>query len=1075
MWDVYKASYLLEKDHYGSKGGNPVMTWRNYANDGTFGRIVRNNYKRYYSSDYQEIPKPSTDTYEREITLTKNVGPTSNISTGTYSGDTISGDMYSAPEVYTWNNDASGKFDIGTAIPTTESYTNYVEEDQWYGHATIEAIDASVNLSGNYTVHWTLQVVTWHLGERLVPGGDYDNPDDWITYYYSTTTTEPRTHNYRASYTWNTASYGKTWYRIKDINLYELESAYTKNLSVGNTAYGTDVFNVNVPYNVTINGANSNNSNKSVIGYSGKYSTLEEWIANTTYASWGALGSASDIAKTRYEVTLEGTYSDAPIEQLNQLAQNDFNSRMNRSDLVNTTNDHFEIAGYTYLDASGLHGAQIHQVQHEMVETAGAYEKSYAEALKTIGERVENGKYFTEHGITYHNIITSADKRNLRVSDIDNASFEGLNRLAIKQEDAWLHNEPVIVFSPVMSPIHMEGDDYTQLVDKVGSTYGVAQLRLDGTYRLHFDWNSYFHDMYGWNNDAGYTNYISDKYLSFPFSVQINGKYYEPNNNDTGAGVGYTDWISVGRSTTDVNVYIPTWAKEGLYGAQLTGATSFFDANTKPVKVRVESNNVPDAMKLDGTAHTEDTHNTNPNNHDQLERDTRTSANYISTFDYPVQVSGWLYNLKIDSVYDSTNFAPYNWEDEWGSDVYSFVHESLTTGHTEAEKRAGIFNRLGPKVGITAYDRLNRQNIRYTADGTMTDNWAEYNTMAMAAGKNSFGSNLGHLVKGNTIGFTLKTISNLAGDNDSIEITPSFRYYHENGTEVPNVDIWYEYAGKMIKMGSSEDLTRMKTVELFGTAFFDDDYYDYYYDTTKQTAFYTYKSENDTNPVVLSKEDDCYSVGKIKLTKNVRLITGNEEELASNLLTVNDALTTTARYVVGGSSGAAGTNTGDWNITKKEYGYVSGDGNYTGLDSDYDFKKSMQTWYGKYWIPEEIHICPHNAVEDYLSDPSNPGMITYDEDFWLGKDREGYLVLNFDIETLKDGHEHLEYYGDTTPGMWGNENGEDPNGPTTPTPEHAHDDGNDNPTIPTYPGDVAIISLKDSVAGHWGNGLLYLN
>jgi len=1078
QWDAYKTAIFLEKDHYDSKG-SPAMTWKNYFTDGTFGvsGFVCGNYKRYYCSDFQKLPDPDPGTSTSKIiTLTKNVGTTSNIATGTYSGDTISGDMYSAPEVYTWNNDASGKFDIGTAIPTTESYTNYVEEDQWYGHTTIEAVDASVNLKGNYKIHWTA-AETYHYEEKVTKIVTIGGVKKEIESYINKTETKyvPKTSHYQAAYTWNTSDYGKTFYRITDVNLFELESAYTKNESVGYTSYGENIFNVHVPYNVAINGVSSNDTNRAVIAIGPSYTTLADWVSKTQYAAWGALGSPADISKQTYEVTLQGSYSVEPTEQIINLAQGDFNKRMNRADLVNTTNDHFEIAGYTYLDASGIHGAQMHQVQHEMNETSATYEKVNAESLKTIGEKIQNGKYFTEHGITYHKIVTSMDKRNLRVSDIDNASFEGLNRLAIKPESAWLHNEPVIVFSPVMSPIHVEGDDYTQLVDQVGASYGVAQVRLDGTYKLRFDWNSYFHDMYGWNTDAGYTNYISDKYLSFPFSVRVNGKYYEPNTNDTGAGVGYTDWISVGRSTTEVDVYIPSWAKEGLYGAQLSGATSFFDANTKPVKVRVESNNVPDAMKLDGTAHTEDTHNTNPNNHDQLESDTRTSANYISTFDYPIQVSGWLYNLKIDSVYDSTNFAPYNWEDEWGYDVYSFVHEATKTSHKEAEKRAGVFNRLGPKVGVSVYDRLNRQNVRFTADGIMTDSWADYNTMAMAAGKNPFGSNLGHLVRGNTIGFTLKTIANLAGDNDSIEITPSFRYYHENGTEVPDVDIWYEYAGNLIKMGSSEDITRMKTVELFGNAFFDDDYYDYFYNTTKQTAFYTYKSEKDTNPVVLSKEEDCYSVGKIKLTKNVRLITGNEEELASNLTSVNDALTTTTRYVVGGTSGAAGSNSGEWNITKKEYGYVTGDGNYTGLDGDYDFKKSMQTWYGQYWIPNDIHICPHNAVEDYLGDPSNPGMITYDEDFWLGDNEEGYLVLNFDIETLKDGHEHLEYYGDTTPGMWGNENGEDPTGPVTPDTNHVHDDGNDNPNIPTYPGDVAIISLKDSVKAHWGNGLLYLN
>ena len=66
--------------------------------------------------------------------------------------------------------------------------------------------------------------------------------------------------------------------------------------------------------------------------------------------------------------------------------------------------------------------------------------------------------------------------------------------------------------------------------------------------------------------------------------------------------------------------------------------------------------------------------------------------------------------------------------------------------------------------------------------------------------------------------------------------------------------------------------------------------------------------------------------------------------------------------------------------------------------------KSVQNWYGEYYLPGEIHVTPKGFdVLDYIR---KNGPIDYKEKFWL---KNGYIIVNFDIETMKDGKRHLSY------------------------------------------------------------------
>ena len=1047
-WDSYKNDEFLSKTAY---VGTRPMYWNTYANDGTYAGLVKDYYKKYFCSDYTIAPKPADEEQPIEantIVLTKQENSTSNIYVGEEDGVRYSGDLYTAPEIYTYNTDdvtedGSPTFDIGDAIPTTESYRNYIEEDQWYGHTTIEKVDYKTTLNGRVKVtnYYTWKTtITKKIDGEVVPIGTAGH-DKTIT------------HIYRTSFDWNSKNYEMAFYRIKDLNLYELESSYTVNNSSGTAEY--DALGVNVPYNVRINGQTSNNGSGVILTPTDSYTKLGDWIKNTTYVKWTTadkrqinhIYDSSDYSELYYSEDLgtdPGYIPSGMRSNSASVAQNVYNKECNVPTVFTKQNDIFEIAGYTYLTdnqsnykigpADTIKG--YFGLNKEMDETASEYEKVIANSTRNIPVATRNGKYYTDLSATYHKIITAEDQRELYVSDIQSQLKE-----AIKGEDRWLHNEPVVVFSPVMSPISVEGDSSTQLVNDIGNTVGVSQIRLDGTYRLKFDWDSFFRER-GYGNPAGYTKYIDEKYLSFPFSVYINGNYYEPDSSNSGYGVGYTKWIAVGPTCTSVDIYIPTWALEGLYGADLLNISQaeFYGANNRPIEVRVEANNVPDELIMSG----EVTHNTNA----------KSDAHYVSTFELPVQISGWIYEFEIDSVYDSTNFEYDGWEDVYGLGIYNFASESLKNNYRECEKRVGTNNRLGAQIGINSYDSTKRHNVRYTADGNMTGNWMIDNTLTMASGRSAYSSSQGFLVPGNTLAFTVKTIANLSDGDDSLVITPDYRYYDASGNDRGEIDIYYtDNSGNLIKMGSEVDLAKTHTISIAdapNNVFYENAYANYKDDTFAQTAYYDYHDDSQTQKVQTSS-DSCYSVGMITISSKLRLITGNEEELSDNLVTLNNA-DSAARYNVGTN------NSGKWALTKDEYGYQSGDMYVT---SGYNFKNSMQTWYGQYQIPSSIMVCPKGAVESYLSDP-NHSYIDGTEDFWY---ENGYLVLNFDIKSKQDGNEHLQYYSSTNAGMWGNEKGDDPDVVTV-----------DETPIPTEPGDVGVVAIKkNSVKQHFNIGTLYLN
>ena len=84
--------------------------------------------------------------------------------------------------------------------------------------------------------------------------------------------------------------------------------------------------------------------------------------------------------------------------------------------------------------------------------------------------------------------------------------------------------------------------------------------------------------------------------------------------------------------------------------------------------------------------------------------------------------------------------------------------------------------------------------------------------------------------------------------------------------------------------------------------------------------------------------------------------------------------------------------------------YYTPNGTIPSMIDEKKVAKSMQKWYFEFYLPSDIHVCPKGY--DILAYTKNEYGIDYKEPFWL---KNGYLLVNFQIETISDGVRKLSY------------------------------------------------------------------
>ena len=1030
------------------------------------------------------------------------------------------------PYYATYNYDPTGKFVIGAkfrsgdktgGIPTDEDITNGYEANKWYGTFDICRRE---NVSNSWTFKGDVSL-TVHTGQyRDVP---YDpNDPSKGTYQEEVTYSSSIPRSDTNGIVTRTVRY---WYIGEDVirgrgepRVYGLKNTITENtvfpggkheytnteaLSIICTANGMDLTAIN-SYEFKPDDSYHIDWDRAKV-----YGAAEDFIIN---------GASADVnVSDDY-----GTRCEKASAAVASLAE----SHIEPNENIWVRNDEITIEGHTYMSSQYYQFKDFHVNFGEANTAIDIAESDYGmitdEQNGRIPANIANGDYDTT-------ITTIYRREVLAVHDMVN---NGPNNKIKDGNDKFGHhyerdNEAVRIHTPTVSPVEVVNPDTglkwelkdmkNQLLPSVVNPNADYQFLLDGTYKIKFIPETHFEHI-GYDDpelvSSLYQKYCQFREVCFPFTVQINGRIYEPTPESVGIYQdvdfacgrkklpGYTDWIRLPDGAQEVEFYIPTWATEG---------------NDYVVQFRVAPINVVDHKKVD---HIED-YTAWDYDWEYLKNISVTIPGhgssdlyeYVSTYTFTSQVSGIIYDFQAVGIDDKDRFEGYK-ENNYGHEVSNGMGEisHFPFCPTKQEKRSGIYNRFG------------NVSVRYSFDGTLTNNWNERNTLPFSLGRSIKYEKEGELRKGNTFAFTVKTIANLGDEDglldnsttgDCIIIKPTFRYISVDGTVNKDIDVYYDVDdsdGKtthyFVRYGESRDLQNKQEVKIADIRFNGSYYHktglyepdmrkiiqkemlNPLYKTEEHVALWRYHHDDaeysrgktneflkteaakagnkdfpdeaySTDSVYLERKTESQCLSEIVLNSRLRLLTGNVEQLKRNETYQGGELQYLDDRLPNGTS---------YKVTPEECDLY---------DIDYwdKHRKSMQTWFGTYWIPNQLYVTDdvfeadadgdgvkekYDTVRDYAEakgyiDPSDP----------IFK-KDGYLVVNFAIYTKNNGQDHLVYSGGNAD-MWGIEGQVDKVQVGDGVPKSPYID------VTVEHGDVAIINLSRSIMDGWSVGFNRIN
>lgn len=208
----------------------------------------------------------------------------------------------------------------------------------------------------------------------------------------------------------------------------------------------------------------------------------------------------------------------------------------------------------------------------------------------------------------------------------------------------------------------------------------------------------------------------------------------------------------------------------------------------------------------------------------------------------------------------------------------------------------------------------------------------------------------GAVTPGYVTRFSIYTMGNMySGQDDYVNLKPTFYYVSKDGKTREEVDLYYTETinGKkkqLVKVGSDTDKNNKKSMKMGN-----------HYTSVPET--------------------------EIKNTANILGITTNQlKGTRKNVYTFGNIML-------------------PWNMRT----FVGTFSNRPASVSDAKVRRSIQKWYGEYYLPAKVHAIKKGSnVLDYAKKHG----ITYKESFWK---KNGYIVVNFAIETIQDGERHLSY------------------------------------------------------------------
>lgn len=634
------------------------------------------------------------------------------------------------------------------------------------------------------------------------------------------------------------------------------------------------------------------------------------------------------------------------------------------------------------------------------------------------------------------------------------------------------NEEPIRVITPVISPTTIRYDedmkDGSDVLEKVATSLkndptatkeeklihgtqllqeaDTQQLRLDETYVITFD--PFEHFIYGntgysgllgyasslennnesvWFNDkdgdgkndyqvgsfisnSKYDKYVKEKRIKFPFDVYIDDILFSANTWITLYTYdAATNTATAGDVTTnhlyETKFYIPSWAQESQVTKQ-TDTNGNVIGYLSPDKIEIEVIAL-NAGKKNAANEYESKHGSEPgfNKSDGIGSDS-----YIADYSINVQVSGWAYDFKVLGASPSESF---NGVEAGSTGNLSDLLASLAD--IKDEFFTGKYNRTGHDSIFNKND-VNDAMHRYLLDGTVEEVDSYRDLIPLSSGISEFDQTSGNLKRGSDFTFSISTMSNL-NENDKIVITPTFRYVTRD----------YQTETVTDKNGNT-------TVKVISGDILEPDEFQIYYAGTDETkASYMNMAEPDDD-----KRSSKYSDLWMRL--NYKELDGALKEdsilymvVKRNLQRMDQILDTKAvdlgslkQFTLKGSElmlyDADALEELKINQGRNSDNLVNILGsNYQGGNvnlSDYKNKltESVQTWYGRYYIPRQLYIIKKsdleaNGVSNLWEYAKLKGSFREDDEIFA---KEGWLIVNFDITVYKDGEPYLSFSSGTS-------------------------------------------------------------
>lgn len=201
--------------------------------------------------------------------------------------------------------------------------------------------------------------------------------------------------------------------------------------------------------------------------------------------------------------------------------------------------------------------------------------------------------------------------------------------------------------------------------------------------------------------------------------------------------------------------------------------------------------------------------------------------------------------------------------------------------------------------------------------------------------------------------FSVDTIGNYDGENDYVRITPRFYVVNDKGKDRQEVDLYYtqrfESTDNRHVLVKVGSVLDQKNVHRLN----------------RMDPYLTGNGKLRGVPSTLQVQKNVYTFGNIMIPDVLMSFTGSHPYFMPQVATTDQA-----------------------RLLGQE--------------------KSVQTWICEYYLPSTLYICPKDY--DIAGYAKEQGALDFSEDFWL---KEGFIIVNFELETIQDGERHLSYINAT--------------------------------------------------------------